>query len=219
LRWVIVVLHLRVRIHVSSARRLGGRLQHIGGQHAVATGVLAYHLREGVSAIEPVDSHPTHHSPPDSSFGHQPENPGSQGFRVATDRCSPCSCIHRGENGQGGNGASRDARWNPVHATRDERRCCVLRRAMRRQGPPRRGAVSTPPELLVPNPLTPTVVLPPSSRITGGARVLCQETARGRALFATRAFAAGEQVLRERPLVAIQVCLRAEIVTARTVND
>ena len=150
--------------------------------------------------------------------GTNPENPGSQGFRVATDRCSPCSCIHRGENGQGGNGASRDARWNPVHATRDERRCCVLRRAMRRQGPPRRGAVSTPPELLVPNPLTPTVVLPPSSRITGGARVLCQETARGRALFATRAFAAGEQVLRERPLVAIQVCLRAEI-AARTVND
>jgi hypothetical protein len=54
-------------------------LQHIGGQHAVATGVLAYHLREGVSAIEPVDSHPTHHSPPDSSFGHQPE---TQGVRV-----------------------------------------------------------------------------------------------------------------------------------------
>lgn len=31
---------------------------------------------------------------------------------------------------------------------------------------------------------------------------------RGRAVFATRAFAEGEQVLRERPLVAIQVCAR-----------
>jgi hypothetical protein len=48
--------------------------------------------------------------------------------------------------------------------------------------------------------LTPTEIAPtPPVQMT---------ESRGRAVFATRAFTEGEQVLRERPLVAIQVCAR-----------